>query len=214
LGANTADGRGNIVGFASYQNRKDIIGADRTRSACTLGGGSTNGFGCVGSSNFRRFNNIADFDNTDFFQQEDGTFTPFQGGPAETFNFGASNFFQRPSERFQIYTKANYEIANGHELFADFGFTESTSDAQIAPSASFGFFQRTSNCDNPLFQDQEIATGRRDVLDEDGNVIGDERALVDGLTFTHRNVEGGSRKTRTHLPMTSRLMRSHRLLTL
>jgi len=101
LGANTADGRGNIVGFASYQNRKDIIGADRTRSACTLGGGSTNGFGCVGSSNFRRFNNIADFDNTDFFQQEDGTFTPFAGGPAETFNFGASNFFQRPSERFQ-----------------------------------------------------------------------------------------------------------------
>jgi len=143
LGANTADGRGNIVGFASYQNRKDIIGADRTRSACTLGGGSTNGFGCVGSSNFRRFNNgnldadgVSVFSATDFFQQEDGTFTPFQGGPAETFNFGASNFFQRPSERFQIYTKANYEIADGHELFADFGFTESTSDAQIAPLVS------------------------------------------------------------------------------
>jgi len=119
-----------------------------------------------------------------------------------------------PSERFQIYTKANYEIADGHELFADFGFTESTSDAQIAPSASFGFFQRTSNCDNPLLQDpvtedgrsiaqavllcspEEIATGRRDVLDEDGNVIGDERALVSGLTFTHRNVEGGSRNSR------------------
>ena len=205
LGANIDGGRGNVVGFASYQNRKDIIGADRTRSACTLGGGSTNGFGCVGSSNFRRFNNIADFGATDFFQQEDGTFTPFAGGPAETFNFGASNFFLRPSERFQIYTKANYEIADGHELFADFGFTESTSDAQIAPSASFGFFQRTSNCDNPLFQDpvtedgrsiaesvllctpDQIATG----LNPDGT-----RALVSGLTFTHRNVEGGSRNSR------------------
>jgi len=190
-GVDTEDGRGNIVGFASYQNRKDIIGADRTRSACTLGGGSTNGFGCVGSSNFRRFNNIA------------------------------ANFFQRPSERFQIYTKANYEIADGHELFADFGFTESTSDAQIAPSASFGFFQRTSNCDNPLFQDpvtedgrsiaqavllctpEEIATGQRVVVDEDGNPVLDangnqqlERALVDGLTFTHRNVEGGPRNSR------------------
>jgi len=205
LGANLDNGRGNVVGFASYQNRKDIIGADRVGSACTLGPGSTNGFGCVGSSNFRRFNNIAAFGATDFFQQEDGTFTPFAGGPAETFNFGASNFFQRPAERFQLYTKATYEVFDGHELFADFGFTENTSDAQIAPSASFGFFQRTSNCDNPLFQDPvtqdgrsiaeavllctpaQIATG----LNPDGT-----RALISGLTFTHRNVEGGSRNSR------------------
>jgi len=205
FGANLDEGRGNVVGFASYQKRNEIIGADRTGSACTLGGGSTNGFGCVGSSNFRRFNNIADFGATDFFQQEDGTFTPFAGGPAETFNFGASNFFQRPAERFQFYTKANYEIANGHELFADFGFTESTSDAQIAPTASFGFFQRTINCDNPLIQDPvtaggqsiaesvllctpaQIATG----LNPDGS-----RALIDGITATHRNVEGGARNSR------------------
>jgi len=91
------------------------------------------------------------------------------------------------------------------ELFADFGYTENTSDAQIAPSASFGFFQRTANCDNPLFQDpvtedgrsiaqavllctpDQIATG----LNPDGS-----RALIDGLTFTHRNVEGGSRNSR------------------
>ncbi|MDB2437959.1 TonB-dependent receptor [Hellea sp.] len=215
FGANLDGGRGNVVGFASYQSRNDILGADRVGSACTLGPGSTNGFGCVGSSNFRRFNNIADFTPTDFFQQEDGTFTPFQGGPAETFNFGASNFFQRPSERYQIYTKANYDVTENLELFADFGFTQTTSDAQIAPSASFGFFQRTSNCDNPLFQDpvtedgrsiaqavllcspEEIATGMRPVLDDDGNPTGTfERALVDGLTFTHRNVEGGSRNSR------------------
>lgn len=205
FGATLDGGRGNVTGFASYQNRNDIIGADRVGGACTLGGGSTNGFGCVGSSNFRRFNNIADFGATDFFQQEDGTFTPFAGGPAETFNFGASNFFQRPSERFQFYTKASYDVTENIELFADMAFTESQSDAQIAPSASFGFFQRTSNCDNPLFQDpvtedgrsiaqavllctpEQIATG----LNPDGT-----RALVSGLTFTHRNVEGGSRNSR------------------
>ena len=205
LGANLDDGRGNVVAFASYQNRNEIIGADRVGSACTLGSGATNGFGCVGSSNFRRFNNIADFGPTDFFQQEDGTFTPFAGGPAETFNFGASNFFQRPSERFQFYTKANYEIFENHELFADFGYTEQVSDAQIAPTASFGFFARTINCDNPFIQDavtedgrsiaeavllctpEQIATG----LNPDGS-----RALIDGLTATHRNVEGGSRNSR------------------
>ncbi|GGX61344.1 TonB-dependent receptor [Litorimonas cladophorae] len=205
FGTNVDGGRGNIVGFASYQNRNDIIGADRVGSACTLGSGSVNGFGCVGSSNFRRFNNISDFGGTDFFQQEDGTFTPFAGGPAETYNFGASNYFQRPSERFQLYTKANYEIVDGHELFLDMGFTESTSDAQIAPSASFGFFQRSINCDNPLLgtpvtedgrtaaeavllcTPDQIATG----LNPDGS-----RALIGGITATHRNVEGGSRNSR------------------
>jgi len=96
FGANLDGGRGNVAGFASYQTRNDIVGADRVGSACTLGGGDTNGFGCVGSSNFRRFNNIADFGATDFFQQEDGTFTPFAGGPAETFNFGASKSRHQP----------------------------------------------------------------------------------------------------------------------
>ncbi|MEP3890140.1 MAG: TonB-dependent receptor [Hellea sp.] len=205
LGANLDDGRGNVVAFASYQNRKDIIGADRSRSACTLGGGGTNGFGCVGSSNFRRFNNVADFTPTDFFQQEDGTFTPFAGGPAETFNFGASNYFQRPSERFQLYTKATYEVFEGHELFADFGFTENTSDAQIAPTASFGFFARTINCDNPMLGSPVTADGRTAAeavllctpeqiatgLNPDGS-----RALIGGITATHRNVEGGSRNSR------------------
>jgi len=205
IGANLDNGRGNVVAFASYQNRQDIIGADRTGSACTLGGGSVNGFGCVGSSNFRRFNNITAFGATDFFQQEDGSFTPFAGGPNETFNFGASNFFQRPSERFQVYTKAHYEIAPGHELFADFGFTQSTSDAQIAPTASFGFFQRTINCDNPLLQDAVTADGRSIAqavllctpnqiatgLNPDGT-----RALIGGITATHRNVEGGPRNSR------------------
>ena len=205
LGANLDNGRGNVVAFASYQNRKDIIGADRIGSACTLGPGSTNGFGCVGSSNFRRFNNIADFGATDFFQQENGDFTPFAGGPAETFNFGASNFFQRPSERFQLYSKATYEIFDGHELFADFGFTESTSDAQIAPTASFGFFQRTINCDNPLIQDPVTADGRSiaeavllcddDQIETGLNPDG-SRALIGGITATHRNVEGGERNSR------------------
>jgi len=204
FGANLDNGRGNVVGFASYQNRNEIIGADRVGSACTLGSGATNGFGCVGSSNFRRFNNIANFGATDIFQQADGTFTPFAGGPAETFNFGASNFFQRPSERFQLFTKATYDLNDRVELFADFGFTDNLSDAQIAPSASFGFFQRTLNCDNPLLQDplfngqsfaqgvllctpDQIATG----LNPDGS-----RALISGITATHRNVEGGSRNSR------------------
>lgn len=80
LGANLDGGKGNIVTFLSYQKRNEILGADRVGSACTLGGGDTNGFGCVGSSNFRRFNNVADFGGTDFFQQEDGCHDPLLKG--------------------------------------------------------------------------------------------------------------------------------------
>ncbi len=204
LGADLGDGRGNVVFFGAYQNIDEILGADRVGSACTLGSGSTNGFGCVGSSNFRRFNNVADFGPTDFFQQEDGTFTPFAGGPAETFNFGASNFFQRPEERYQFFTKAHYEIAEGHEVFADFAYQQTTSDAQIAPTASFGFFARSINCGNPLIQDPVTAGGQSiaeavllctpaqiaaDIADP-GSVV------IDGITATHRNVEGGSRNSR------------------
>ena len=204
LGANLGDGRGNVVFFGSYQNVDEVVGADRVGSACTLGSGATNGFGCVGSSNFRRFNNVADFGPTDFFQQADGTFTPFAGGPAETFNFGATNFFQRPTERYQFYSKAHYEIAEGHEVFADFGYLQNVSDAQIAPTASFGFFARSINCGNPLIQDPVTEDGRSiaeavllctpaqiaaDIADP-GSVV------IDGLTATHRNVEGGERNSR------------------
>jgi iron complex outermembrane receptor protein len=204
LGANLDDDKGNIVTFFSYQKRNEIVGADRVGSACTLGSGNTNGFGCVGSSNFRRFNNVADFGGTDYFQQEDGTFTPFAGGPAETFNFGASNFFLRPAERFQFYTKAHYEFAEGHELFTDIAYTQNVSDAQIAPSASFGFFARTMNCGSPLIQDPITEDGQsfaEAVLlcspDQIAADIADPGSVVvDGITTTHRNVEGGPRNSR------------------
>ena len=78
------------------------------------------------------------------------------------------------------------------------------SDAQIAPTASFGFFARSINCGNPLIQDPVTEDGRSiaeavllctpaqiaaDIADP-GSVV------IDGLTATHRNVEGGSRNSR------------------
>ena len=202
FGANLADGRGNVTGFFAYQNRNEISQADRSGSGCALGAStgafSANGFGCIGSSNFRRFNNVADFGNTDFFQQEDGTLTPFQGGPPETFNFGPFNFFQRPSEKFQFYTKATYEVAEGHELFGDVSYTDVVSDAQIAPSASFGFFQRSVNCGNPLIQDPIVQGGgsiATEVLQCTPEQIANDE-IISGITATHRNVEGGNRNSR------------------
>lgn len=200
LGMNSSDGRGNVTIHGSYQNREAIVQSDRSFSACTLGAStgasSANGFGCVGSGNFRLFAGTGSNPALTLgFQQEDGTIVPFVGGPAQTFNFGASNFFQRPAERVSIFGKGHYEIFDGHEFFADISYVNNFSDAQIAPSASFGFGAYQINCDNPLIQNTPGLNLATDIY---GCTAADIAAGTDvsGVTASHRNVEGGSRNSR------------------
>jgi outer membrane receptor protein involved in Fe transport len=158
IGGNLDGGRGNVTVFASYEDREAIRQADRMVSGCALGqsGGalSYGGYGCVGSSNYRAMaggvNNPLPAIGT-HFQQEDGTITAFQGGPAETYNFGPNNFFQRPSERYSIYGKGTVDVSDNVEAFMDISYTNNFSDAQIAPTASFGS-NYSINCDNPFIQ--------------------------------------------------------------
>ncbi|WP_425410877.1 TonB-dependent receptor domain-containing protein [Hyphococcus sp.] len=205
MGANTSDGRGNVTLFTSYETVEAITQDNRSVSACAMGtgtgAGTFSGFGCVGSGNFRLFGGTGG----DAFQQEDGTITTYQGGPAETYNFGPLNYFQRPSERFQVYARGHYELADNLEAFADFGYVQNNSDAQIAPSATFGGW--SINCDNPLLQTPglnlatdiyecsaaDIANGTiiGDLMDEMGNFDGDDAPV----TASHRNVEGGPRNS-------------------
>ncbi len=199
LGANTADGRGNVTLFAAYESVEAITQDNRSVSACALGqsmgSGSFMGFGCVGSGNFRLFGGTdLGGSNVDAFQQEDGSITTFAGGPAETYNFGPLNFFQRPSERFQIYARGHYEITDNLEAFADLGYIQNNSDAQIAPTASFGAW--SVNCDNPLL-DTSAAGGLNLLTDVFGCTPAEVLAGTekDFVTASHRNVEGGPRNS-------------------
>ncbi|MEM1195865.1 MAG: TonB-dependent receptor [Pseudomonadota bacterium] len=201
IGTNTADGRGNVTVYASYENRAQVTQDNRSFSACTIGQ-STNpdtsfgGAGCVGSSNFRRFADFFEGDgvNDDVFQQADGTIVPFVGGPAQTFNFGALNFFQRPSERYTLYGRAHYDITDNVEAFLDVSYTDVISDAQIAQTASFGAIYDI-NCDNPLIQ----GTPGIDLATEVFGCSADDIAngvIKNNLFASHRNVEGGPRNSR------------------
>lgn len=199
LGANSPDGKGNVTLFANYQNLAQITQDNRVSSACSLGpaSGSTSfeGLGCVGSANFRLFGGAGGFG----FQEEDGTVIPFASSPLTTFNFGPFNFFQRPIERFVVYAKGRYEITEDHELFADLSFVNNSTDAQIAPSASFGFGAYEINCDNPLIQAGAGPDGTGIPLTEIfGCVPGEDGTIpetVSGITASHRNVEGGPRNS-------------------
>ncbi|MFQ5551646.1 MAG: TonB-dependent receptor plug domain-containing protein, partial [Gemmatimonadales bacterium] len=194
MGANTADGRGNVTLYGSYETVEAITQDDRSVSACAMGqsGAATSfgGFGCIGSSNFRRFFGLTPTSG-DAFQLEDGTLIPFVGSPSTTYNFGPNNFFQRPSERFQIYTRGHYELNDHVEAFADLGYVQNNSDAQIAPSASFGIWE--INCDNPLIQGTPGLDLATDVF---GCSAADIAAGTDvGAFASHRNVEGGPRNS-------------------
>jgi outer membrane receptor protein involved in Fe transport len=194
LGMNTADGLGNATVFASYEDRDDIPQANRVFSGCALGQDdgpeSFGGYGCVGSSNFRRF--FGPLGSA--FQLDDGTIVPYSGGPSQTFNFGPFNFFQRPSERYQIYAKSHYEFADGHEAFLDVSYVNNYSDAQIAPTASFGSSSYSINCDNPYIQTPgvNLATDIFGCTPEDIA----NGTIISNLGASHRNVEGGPRNSR------------------
>jgi len=202
MGANSPDGRGNVTAHFNYENLNGLRGDQRIHSVCQLGSSSGEfafrGLGCVGSSNFRRFANFAPGVGDDVFQNADGTLrfvgTNFVGTPETTFNFQADNFIQRPIERFQFYTKADYDLTDDIEMFMDMTFVNSKSDAQIGPSASFGFWDRI-NCDNPLIQGQEPTSLFNvfgcNVPDADGN-LPDE---VGPIFASHRMVEGEPRNS-------------------
>jgi len=205
MGANTSDGRGNITIFGSYEDQEELLGADRDTGACTLGG--TSEINCVGSSNFRRFNGTLSNGVTGtVFQQPDGTLTPFQGGAAETYNFGARNHYQRPLERWNLNASGSYEITGGLEAYADSTYMNNRTVSQIAESASFNRSFQT-NCDNPLLQagrgpDGSGAFSFADFtgnFDDDGNFVSCNDLLAAGqapdvqFINSHRNVEGGPR---------------------
>ena len=195
VGANSSDGRGNVTLFAAYESVDAITQANRVFSGCALGqgegDGTYGGYGCVGSANYRLFAGSGGF----AFQEEDGTIVPWAGTGDQTFNFGPFNFFQRPSERTSLYAKSHYEVAEGHEVFADISYTNNVSDAQIAPSASFGLSGYSINCDNPFIQGTPGLDLARDVYGcSDDDIL--NGVIKDRIGLSHRNVEGGPRNSR------------------
>lgn len=189
MGMNSADGKGNIVIFGAYQDRKAITQDNRSFSQCSLQS-DANGYGCFGSANFRLYFGPGGSG----FQEADGNVVPFAGTPDQRYNFGPLNYFQRPAERFQIYAKGHYEIADNHEVFLSASMIDNISDAQIAETASFGFGAYSINCDNPMIQGN-TGVALTDIF---GCTAADIAAGndVSGITASHRNIEGGPRNSR------------------
>lgn len=217
FGASLGDGKGNVTGYARYFDQNQILQGDRDVSACALGdvdSVANAGQFCFGS-NFGPFpttitlpavlidtdgDGIGDTQiagglsgtvsldaNGNVPRNADGTVSL---GATNAFNFNPLNFFQRPSQRINAGFLAHYKITDFAEVYTDFGFTRNVTDAQIAPTATFGEVSQI-NCDNPFLTPELV------------QIICTDRGFgatdIATAQINRRNVEGGGRNSAIEL---------------
>jgi outer membrane receptor protein involved in Fe transport len=184
IGVNAPDGKGNIEAYASYRHDDPILQADRDFSVCTLNSGAA--FTCGGSGTA--------------YPVRVGNFVVDPTGPGNTFrartgndvyNFGPTNYFLRPDDRYSLGAFAHYEIAPWATAYADVMFMDDHSVYQIAPGGIFaGTF--SINCANPLLSAQEKGLMPATAATGGGTCASNPAGTFTGIV-ARRNIEGGTR---------------------
>ena len=165
MGANTADGKGNVTLYGQYRHSQEIFQSQRDFSACALGstGNPANPYTCNGSSTsaLGRFQSIDDVvlgvgaPAGVYRSNLNGSFSPYIGAQ-HNFNFGPQNYLQRPNERYLLGATGHYDLADDLEVYTEISLADDRTVAQIASSGMFRFSAATPdslyriNCDNPL----------------------------------------------------------------
>jgi iron complex outermembrane receptor protein len=191
IGLNAPDGKGNITAYAGYRHVEPIFQGNRDYSSCTLNSGDTfSNAGCGGSGTA--------------FPLRVGTQIVDPNGPGNTFrtrtgadvyNFGPSNYYQRPDDRYVMGAFAEYEIAPWATAYADMMFMDDVSTYQIAPGGIFaGTF--SINCANPLLSAQQRSLMPATAATGGGTCATNTAGTFTGLV-ARRNIEGGGRQGRT-----------------
>ena len=179
--------RGNVTVYGTYRNIDPVLQADRDYSSCVLSSDLTK---CAGSATqpqgtFSDFGalaaqnpEVAGFD----YKVASDRFVPREG---TLYNYGPSNYFQRPDERWTAGLFARYDLHDRVEAYTEFMFMDNRSMAQIAPSGSF-FRTDSLGCGNPFLSDQQFEA----LCGAYGLTKGDRQTVFIG----RRNVEGGNRQ--------------------
>lgn len=186
LGGNFADGKGNAVIFLGYKKEEALLQSERDFSACALGPAGAS-FACTGSGTSfpARFVNFTPGVPTYIVANAAGGVRVYNGA-TDAYNFGPVNYFQRPSERYTFGALARYDLTDKVHAYAELGFHDDSTVAQIAPSGLFGVDLSGPNAlrfENPLLSAEwRTALG----LNAPGST-------AEGLVF-RRNIEGGGRQ--------------------
>ncbi len=186
IGANAPDNKGNVTAYASYRKVDPVLQGQRDYSECTLGSGAD--YTCSGSS-------------TTFPTRIGGLIVnPVTGNSfraansvTDVYNFGPTNYYQRPDERFSIGSFAHYEIQPWLTAYTDLMFMDDRSTAQIAPGGYFAGV-RQINCNNP-FLDATLANSDPALAATLCTPAQIANGTVISTIIRRRDVEGGNRQT-------------------
>lgn len=153
LGANFDDGRGNAVLSLGYQKANPVyMGGDRPWSQVTLESYDETYVAGQGSSTTNPAR--LDIAGGNLQVSRDGTtLQPYYAA----FNFNPYNVFQTPFQRFNLFSQARYEVADGIEVYARGLYSNNTVKTVIAPSGVFGS-SVTVPVSNPFLSAAQRAT--------------------------------------------------------
>ena len=211
VGGGFDDNRGHVTAYIGYRRLTAVTQGARDYSSCGLNARATLGadgrnFNCGGSFSSNNFVTSAAGGGSTTYQLGAGrTFVP----GSNVFNFGPTNYYQRPDERYTAGFFAHYDIDDAFRPYVEGMFMDDRTRAQIAPSGNFGN-TLSINCDNPLLSAQQlgIVCDAGNLLDATGTAVnnggGAPARFVDtsnpALTYNRaalqvfrRNVEGGPR---------------------
>jgi outer membrane receptor protein involved in Fe transport len=194
-GLNTSDGKGNATFYATYRDSAAVLQSQYSYSACALLSGYLTGpnanggkFQCGGSPT----SYPGSFWAVDLAQGQligieqtigpNNALIPFTN--ANLYNYGPTNYFQRPDTRYTAGAFLHYEFSEHLTAYSETQFMNDRTLAQIAPSgAFFGSALYNVNCDNP-----ELSPSMVDAW------CGGSAAGNTFLLIGRRNVESGNRK--------------------
>lgn len=203
LGASSANGRGNVVGYVGYRSTQALLGGQRDYTACPLLSGPPEGapphpFACGGSDASPATGVIVSLDNGfagPFRTTTGGDLAPFEE-PEDQFNFAPFNYLQRPDTRWTAGWFGHYDIRKSIELYGSMMFTDDHTVVQGAPS---GWFFGTGplngamavNCDNPFLGSATDPNSPESLLCVDQGLRPQDDAH---LLIGRRLVEAGNRQ--------------------
>ncbi len=136
VGANIADGRGNVTAAISFTDRKASFQSQRSFLRIDQNGGSATGI--AGRFDNAPLNPFAGGLGNQAFNK-DGSVRPFinqlaetNGGIGDRYNFAPVNYIQTPQKRTTLNLLGRYEIADRVELFFDAFYVNSRVNLQLA----------------------------------------------------------------------------------
>lgn len=197
IGSNFADGRGNVALFANYTERKPLFQSARDFSNTAIADGcvvpgsgdpSRSGIGTIqaggsalatcaarggeigfvnGGSPNTPIGTFSAPGGTYIFNASGGGSRLFQN-PADLYNFNPTNYLQLPQERYLLGGFANYEVADGVEVFSEISFVNNRVNQELAPTPTG--VSATLQIASPFFNEQTRALLRaQDAIDTTPN---------------------------------------------